>query len=278
MYYALVNTAIGILYTNTQPDAGHTDEVLYGMKVQVLQQDLDSGRSLVRTHYRYEGWIDSADLYPANAVTDDWENGAQVWLRHNYADILSAPKIQALPLISLVRGARLQLIGPVEGDAAGWVKVRLLDGRVGYIREPFLMPYIAPREVSDLNEDDFRSAVTATAREYLGTQYRWGGKSPLGIDCSGLCSTAYMQNGILIYRDASMREGFPVHPIDRAAVKPGDLFFFPGHIAMSLGGDLFIHSTSKGGYYGVVINSFDPSHPNSRPDLLKILSACGSIF
>lgn len=276
MYYALVNTAIGAMYTDSSANAAHTDEVLYGMCVEVLEQDIVSGRSHIRTHYQYEGWIPSAYLYPANSVIRDWELAANVWLRHPYADILSAPKIQSRPLMSLVRGARL--CATSQADDAGWVRVRLLDGRDGYIRQSFLMPYVAPRSVKDLDEETFRQSVTAAAKEYLGTQYRWGGKSPLGIDCSGLCSTAYMQNGILIYRDAVLKEGFPVHPIDRKDVKPGDLFYFPGHIAMSLGGDLFIHSTSKGGYYGVVINSFDPSHPHYRPDLRNSLTACGSIF
>ena len=278
MSYALINTAIGTMYTRADLDAGRTDEALYGMKVEILEENAATGRSLIRTHYRYEGWVTSTDLYPASAETDQWEQNAQHWLAHPYADILSTPKIQALPLISLTRGARLQLIGPVEGDASGWVSVKLLDGRIGYLREHFLMPYVAPVNIAELDEETFRANVVATAKEYLGTQYRWGGKTTLGIDCSGLCSTAYMQNGVLIYRDASIREGFPVHPIDRKDMKPGDLFYFPGHIAMSLGGDLFIHSTSKGGYMGVVINSFDPNHPHYRPDLLAILKECGSIF
>ena len=277
MSYAWIQSAIGTLYTSSAPDAGRTDEALYGMKVEILETDSKTNRVFVRTHYRYQGWISQDQLYPENAQTEDWETHAQVCLQHPYADVLAEPRIQALPLVSLTRGARLQRLSETP-DAAGWVAVKLLDGRVGYLREHFLAPYIPPRAVSTLQEDVFRRAVTETAKSYLGTQYRWGGKSPLGIDCSGLCSMAYMLNGILIYRDASMPEGFPVHPILREEVKPGDLFYFPGHIAMSLGGDLFIHSTSMGGYFGVVINSFDPTHPHFRPDLLAKLKECGSIF
>ena len=275
MSFALIQSAIGTLYSAPRAGAGRTDEALYGMRVEILEQDGEY--DYIRTHYRYEGWIRREDLASENSVRENWEHSAQVLVSHSYADILSEPSIKAPTLISLTRGARLELTdGSSNHD--GWVCVRLLDGRAGYIRENFLTPYIPPRTVSDLEEDVFRKAVTESARSYLGTQYRWGGKTPLGIDCSGLCSTAYMLNGILIYRDASIQDGFPVHPIRRQDVKPGDLFYFPGHIAMSLGEDLFIHSTSKKGYFGVVINSFDPSHPQYRPDLLQSLYACGSIF
>ena len=46
---------------------------------------------------------------------------------------------------------------------------------------------------------------------------------------------AYMLNGIIIYRDAKIIEGFPMHAIDISEMKPGDLIFFPGHVAMYIG-------------------------------------------
>lgn len=57
----------------------------------------------------------------------------------------------------------------------------------------------------------------------------------MGIDCSGLVSMAYLLCGISIYRDARIVEGFPIREIDRGDMKPGDLLFFPGHVAMYLG-------------------------------------------
>ncbi|MFQ9395879.1 MAG: NlpC/P60 family protein [Lachnospiraceae bacterium] len=52
--------------------------------------------------------------------------------------------------------------------------------------------------------------MVASAREFLGTQYRWGSKSSQGIDCSGLAFVSYLDNGLLIYRDASIEAGYPV--------------------------------------------------------------------
>ena len=113
---------------------------------------------------------------------------------------------------------------------------------------------------------------------YQGTHYRWGGKSPLGIDCSGLASMAYMLCGILIYRDANIVEGFPIREIDRARMKPGDLLFFPGHVAMYMGDGRYCHSTGRSGDDGFTINSLDPDAADFRPDLAAKLSAVGSYF
>ena len=113
---------------------------------------------------------------------------------------------------------------------------------------------------------------------YRRTHYRWGGKSPLGIDCSGLVSMSYLLNGIVIWRDASIREGFPVHAIELKDAKAGDLLFFPGHVAMYMGNGRYIHSTGKAGSDGVTFNSLDPDAPDFRADLKEQLTGVGSIF
>ena len=134
------------------------------------------------------------------------------------------------------------------------------------------------RQIPVREEKRFREAVVETAKTYLGTQYRWGGRSTAGIDCSGLTSVSYMLNGILIFRDAKIVEGYPVHEIQKADRKPGDLLYFPGHIAMYVGEGRYLHSTGKVGSGGVVYNSLDPNSAEYRKDLADSLYAVGSIF
>ncbi len=138
----------------------------------------------------------------------------------------------------------------------------------------------AHEKKADIESDEevLREKIVQTAKSYLGTQYCWGGKSPAGTDCSGLAFMSYFMNGILIYRDAQIQEGYPIHEIPYEKVKKGDLLFFPGHVAVSLGEDRFVHSTGRAGDFGVVYGSFLENDEGYRPDLEASLQHCGSLF
>lgn len=229
-------------------------------------------------------------------------------------DVLSLPKVQGVRMLELERGGVLRRQHETAEEAEahkGWAKVLLTDGRTGYVRDVALEPVryemtavfsqreglafndalaealttTAERLVPDAvarwyggSEDAFRAAVCAQAKKYRGTEYRWGGKSGRGIDCSGLVSSAYMQCGVLIYRDAKIVEGWPMHEVAFEDKKPGDALFFPGHVALYLGEGRYIHSTGAAASGGVVINSLEPEDPLYRDDLVKSLYAVGSVF
>lgn len=128
------------------------------------------------------------------------------------------------------------------------------------------------------DEATLRREIVQAALPYLGAPYRWGGKSPLGIDCSGLCSMAYMLCGVLIYRDAKIGARLPraQHPLWR--VQMATCSSSPGHVGMYIRNGLFIHSTSHEGDEGVVLASLTPGHPRYRGDLRETMTDCGSIF
>lgn len=287
---ALANRTIVSLRIRPSAVSGLEDEVLYGMKVEILSPcpSEDEGDHAqwcyVRTHYRYEGYCRMEELVTENCTgcacsTADpvtaFESGDLKIIMQPYADILSEPRVQGICLQSIPRGGRIRLIGPVP-EREGWMEIALADGRIGYTKEKYIGEYYPTPFTED--EDTFRKRVVEMAKSYLGTQYRWGGKSPLGIDCSGMTSMSYMLCGVMIYRDASICEGFPVKEIPFENKKPGDLFYWPGHIAMYMGDDMFIHSTGKNRSDGVVINSLNPAHELYREDLAKSIKAVGSIF
>jgi len=93
-----------------------------------------------------------------------------------------------------------------------------------------------------------REHFVNTAYSYLNTPYLWGGKNPLGVDCSGFSQMVYHLNGYEINRDASQqaKQGELVAFLQEAT--PGDLAFFDNdkgnitHVGIVLKNNQIIHA------------------------------------
>lgn len=292
--YAYVKAAQAFLYD----EGGEVvDEVLSGWAVEVL-----SGGPMVsvRTHYGYKGRIrqDCLAFADAQFLKDRDAGGRTLMVRRRSADLLSQPRAQGKVLQTLPAGALVTLTEQGRKQD-GYAHVRAADGREGFISSALVFPrpdsdgllYDDPdgtwllhqKVLLSCGKDSARQAavrasIADAAKTYLGTQYRWGGHSGQGTDCSGLALMSYMMNGILIYRDAKIVEGFPVRRIDPKDMKTGDLLYFPGHVAIYLGDGIYIHSTGHAGDFGVVFGSLVPGKPGYRQDLEGRCTAVGSVF
>lgn len=278
---------------------GIEDEIFAGWAIRILQENPAKDFVKVETHYGYTGYVDQRDFRRVTRKELEQRQDKERFLRiqTGEADLLDQPKVQGLPLELLLKNSIIELL---EREVAeGWSKVRSASGREGYIHTQNLKRrmdhdgYLLTEEKNTdyfqnwekpvyhdglADEEVIRERLEDSAREFLGTQYRWGGKSSQGIDCSGLVFMSYLDQGILIYRDANIKEAYPVKRILVEQLKKGDLLFFPGHVAMYLGEGKYIHAT---GYYQtpyVTINSLKKSDPDYRPDLAENITECGSIF
>ncbi len=93
--------------------------------------------------------------------------------------------------------------------------------------------------------DDF----VAIAESLVGVPYLWGGRTSLGLDCSGLVQTALAASGFAAPRDSDMQEerlGAPVEiRPDLAGLQRGDLIFWKSHVGIMLDGDWLLHATGQ---------------------------------
>lgn len=256
----VVMEGIAALRQNPYKDSELADEALYGMELEVLEE---YGQWLhVETSYHYKGYIHAANT----TEIGNWAELDKKMIIASFADIQLHPKYSANRITSIPRGASIALTGEKQDK---WLQVMLPTKEIGWIREEAVSTYLT-REGSDL-----RHHIISAALLYLGTQYRWGGKTPMGIDCSGLSSMAYMLNGIILPRDSGDQMNF-MRKIHRQESKPGDLLFFPGHVAVYIGEDKFVHATGSDGL--VKINSLNKDSKLYRKDLDEKYICTGTVF
>jgi cell wall-associated NlpC family hydrolase len=100
--------------------------------------------------------------------------------------------------------------------------------------------HLAPIESA---ESDF----VAVAERFVGVPYLWGGKTSLGLDCSGLVQVALAASGIACPRDSDMQEGAlgaALPADDIAGLRRGDLVFWKGHVAIVRDAETFVHANA----------------------------------
>ncbi|MDD7504875.1 MAG: NlpC/P60 family protein [Actinomycetaceae bacterium] len=102
-----------------------------------------------------------------------------------------------------------------------------------------------PTQAAVPSDGTLGSKIVAIARQYQGVPYVWGGSTPAGFDCSGFTSYVYAQVGISLPRtDAGQRGAGTVVPASQA--QPGDLMWWPGHVAIYTGNGMHIAAHRPG--------------------------------
>ncbi|HWI09757.1 MAG TPA: NlpC/P60 family protein [Burkholderiaceae bacterium] len=122
------------------------------------------------------------------------------------------------------------------------VTITRQDGVFAVTRDGHYLPLSHLGRI-DRHAGDF----VAIAEQFVGTPYLWGGKSSLGIDCSGLVQIALNAAGTGCPRDSDMQQdglGRALSPTEFEKLQRGDLIFWKGHVAIVRDTDSIVHANA----------------------------------
>jgi cell wall-associated NlpC family hydrolase len=203
-----------------RPDAPLDTEALKGERVTIYDTNGEGWAWGQLAADGYVGWLPENALAPPGAAPTHKVTALRTL-------VFPGPSIKQPPLEAPPLGARLA-IARIEDRMA-------VTPSGGYVPAAHLAPL-------DWNEADF----VAVAERFLGAPYLWGGKTALGLDCSGLVQVALTACGVSCPRDSDMQEaalGTGV-PADPSALGRGDLVFWKGHVAIACDRSNLLHANA----------------------------------
>ena len=225
MEYAVVNVPAAPVRRKPMHYHEMVNQLLFGETVKVLKTRGDLWVKIRSLHDNYEGWMTNTLLEEMD------ETGANTRSAFVTTGLLSSLKA-ADKILNIPCGSSLAFF---EGGR----------GRIGKNEFEYTGDYCKRDEQKPGAE-----LLQQLVLPWLNAPYLWGGRTPLGVDCSGFVQVIYKLMGIDLSRDTwqQAQEGKPVKKFKDAL--PGDLAFFDNkedivHAGILLGNDQIIHASGK---------------------------------
>ena len=224
MKYGISNIAIVPMRAEPSDKSEMTNQILFGEHFMILEQR-DKFSKIKLAHDKYEGWLCNKQWIEINEENYKQLDKEISTITTDILDVIKNDSHQPIVIGSILPNYK-------SGHALINNKMYKFDG--------FTTPGFVKKE-----------KLIENALIYLNAPYLWAGRSPLGIDCSGLTQMVYRLQGINLPRDAYQQAeiGKTITKLDNS--EAGDLAFFENeqekivHVGIIMNNSYIIHASGK---------------------------------
>lgn len=255
MEYAVVMVPAAPVRRKPWHQSEMTSQLLFGESVKLLKQKGNLWVKIRSLHDDYEGWMTNTLLREIK------EDDAKV-----YSDYVSTGFLNVVHLNE--SNIRIPMGASLPGFLDGRGKI---DGSI----------FLLEGEYQKRSEQRLEAGtVTQLTSKWLNAPYLWGGRTILGVDCSGFVQVNYKIMGVDLPRDAwqQAQEGETIRKLKDAVC--GDLAFFDDkeeivHVGILLGDDRIIHASGKVRIDNIDKKGIINSDTGKRTHSLRVIKRCG---